>query len=129
MRAEKPDVDLLVFDEPVSELLISYTPIRSIVQTSSLDPHAQNNVFATIEKISRSPTGQRIRTVIFITHRLSTARRADKIAMMQNGVGFLIIQWHVAPLSLLLKTITEIGSHQELISRGGEYAALYRASI
>lgn len=29
--------------------------------------------------------------MIFITHRLSTARRADKVAMMENGVSFLIV--------------------------------------
>jgi len=95
MRAEQPEVDLLVFDEP----------------TSSLDAHAQNKVFDTIEKVSRSDSGERTKTVIFITHRLSTARRADKIAMMDNG------------------TITEFGSHEELLSACGSYAALYRASV
>ena len=29
--------------------------------------------------------------MIFITHRLSTARRADKVAMMENGVSFFLI--------------------------------------
>lgn len=55
-------------------------------QTSSLDAHAQNRVFDTVEKLSRTSSGERKKTVIFITHRLSTARRADKIAMMENGV-------------------------------------------
>ncbi|KAK7061448.1 ABC transporter domain-containing protein [Favolaschia claudopus] len=72
MRANEPQVDLLLFDEP----------------TSSLDAHAQNQIFDTIDKISRSPTtGARIKSCIFITHRLSTARRADKVALMKNGVS------------------------------------------
>jgi len=95
MRASQPNVDLLLFDEP----------------TSSLDAHAQNQVFDTIDKISRSPSGEKTKSVIFITHRLSTARRADKVAMMENG------------------TISEFGSHQELMARNGSYAALYNASI
>ncbi|TFK43264.1 P-loop containing nucleoside triphosphate hydrolase protein [Crucibulum laeve] len=95
MRATEPEVDLLLFDEP----------------TSSLDAHAQNQIFDTIEKLSRSPSGERTKTVIFITHRLSTARRADKVAMMENG------------------TISEFGTHQELLEKNGPYAALYRASV
>ncbi|KAG8218348.1 P-loop containing nucleoside triphosphate hydrolase protein [Butyriboletus roseoflavus] len=95
MRADRPEVDLLVFDEP----------------TSSLDAHAQNKIFDTIHRVSRSPLGNKTKTVIFITHRLSTARRADKIAMMERG------------------TITEFGTHDELLSKGGSYAALYKASI
>ncbi|KAL0949137.1 hypothetical protein HGRIS_009220 [Hohenbuehelia grisea] len=71
MRARQPEIDLLLFDEP----------------TSSLDAHAQNHVFNTIADISRDASGARTKSVIFITHRLSTARRADKVAMMENGVG------------------------------------------
>ncbi|KAI0352872.1 P-loop containing nucleoside triphosphate hydrolase protein [Trametes cingulata] len=95
MRAKRPEVELLVFDEP----------------TSSLDAHAQKQFFDTVEKISRDPDGNRTKTVVFITHRLSTARRADKIAMMEGG------------------TITEFGTHQELLSRNGRYAAMYHASV
>jgi ATP-binding cassette subfamily B protein len=47
-------------------------------------------------------------TVFFITHRLSTIRRADLIVMMHQG------------------TIVEIGTHDELIARKGRYYALYR---
>ncbi|KAF5387897.1 hypothetical protein D9615_000106 [Tricholomella constricta] len=95
MRASRPEVDLLLFDEP----------------TSSLDARAQSQIFDTIEKISRSPSGKKMKSVIFITHRLSTARRADKVAMMENG------------------TISEFGTHQELLGRNGSYANLYRASV
>jgi ABC-type multidrug transport system fused ATPase/permease subunit len=95
MRADRPEVDLLLFDEP----------------SSSLDAHAQNKMFDTIHHISGSPSGNKTKTVIFITHRLSTARRADKIAMMEGG------------------TITEFGTHEELLKKGASYAALYKASV
>ncbi|KAJ7067988.1 P-loop containing nucleoside triphosphate hydrolase protein [Mycena amicta] len=95
MRANEPQVDLLLFDEP----------------TSSLDALAQSHIFDTIDRISHSPTGARTKSVLLITHRLSLARRADKVALMENG------------------TITEFGSHEELLQRDGAYAALYRASL
>jgi ATP-binding cassette subfamily B protein len=47
-------------------------------------------------------------TVFFITHRLSTIRRADRIVMMHQGA------------------IVETGSHDELLERKGRYYALYR---
>jgi ATP-binding cassette subfamily B protein len=47
-------------------------------------------------------------TVFFITHRLSTIRRADRIVMMHEGA------------------VVETGSHDELIEQRGRYYALYR---
>ena len=47
-------------------------------------------------------------TVFFITHRLSTIRRADQIVLLHQGA------------------IAEIGSHVELMDRRGRYFALYR---
>ncbi|KAI0032030.1 P-loop containing nucleoside triphosphate hydrolase protein [Vararia minispora EC-137] len=95
MRANRPEIDLLVFDEP----------------TSALDAQAQAKIFDTIDTMSRSSSGQKCKTVVFITHRLSTARRADKVAMMENG------------------RVIEFGSHEDLLARDGSYAALYQASV
>ena len=47
------------------------------------------------------------RTAILIAHRLSTAMRADRIAVVDEG------------------RIIEVGSHAELIARGGRYAEMY----
>ena len=47
-------------------------------------------------------------TVFFITHRLSTIRRADLIVMLHDGA------------------IAEVGTHDELMERRGRYYALYR---
>jgi ATP-binding cassette subfamily B protein len=47
-------------------------------------------------------------TVFFITHRLSTIRRADLIVMMHQGA------------------IVETGTHEELMAIKGRYFALYR---
>jgi ATP-binding cassette subfamily B protein len=47
------------------------------------------------------------RTAILIAHRLATARRADRIAVIEDG------------------RVVELGSHDELIAAGGRYATMY----
>jgi ATP-binding cassette subfamily B protein len=46
------------------------------------------------------------RTVIVVAHRLSTVRRADRIAVIDGG------------------RVAEIGTHADLVQRGGHYATL-----
>lgn len=48
------------------------------------------------------------RTVIAIAHRLHTAHDADRVAVMENGL------------------LTELGTHEELVTADGAYAALWR---
>src|SRR5437763_5475449 len=69
--------------------------------TSSLDPGTEADVEAAIAALTEG------RTVITIAHRLSTAERADRVAVVDAG------------------GLAELGTHDELVALGGRYAALY----
>ncbi len=70
--------------------------------TSALDNTAEVYIQKALDTLSIG------RTVLVVAHRLSTIRNADKIAVVQNG------------------RITEMGSHDELLKKNGEYSRLYR---
>jgi ATP-binding cassette, subfamily B, multidrug efflux pump len=53
----------------------------------------------------------RDRTTVFISHRVSTVRNADRIAVLHGG------------------SIVELGTHQELIARNGYYTELYNKQL
>lgn len=84
-RAFYKKYQLLVFDEP----------------SSALDPEAEYELFQNIKKIDKE------KTVIYISHRLSTTISADKIIVFDNG------------------SIIEVGSHDELMKKDGLYAELF----
>lgn len=69
--------------------------------TASVDSITEQKVQEAIEKLLHG------RSVIVIAHRLSTVRRADKIIVLSQG------------------KIAEMGSHDELMAKGGQYAELY----
>ena len=71
--------------------------------TSALDSVVERKIGATLEHKVRG------RTVIVIAHRLSTVRNADRIYVLEDGV------------------VVESGRWEELIARGGAFAALHRA--
>ena len=73
--------------------------------TSSLDVETEVQVQAATEELMAA------RTTIVIAHRLSTIRGADVILVMENG------------------RIVELGSHRELLARGGAYYTLYNSQF
>jgi subfamily B ATP-binding cassette protein MsbA len=73
--------------------------------TSSLDAQSEKAVQEALERLM---TG---RTVLVIAHRLSTIRKADRIILLTAG------------------TITEQGTHEELLANKAEYDKLYRLQL
>ncbi len=69
--------------------------------TSSLDLRSEAQVERALDVVLEG------RTAILIAHRLSTAMRADRIAVVDDG------------------RVVELGSHDELITLGGKYAAMF----
>jgi len=69
--------------------------------TSDLDSNLEKKVQASIESMDREYG------VIAIAHRLSTVKNADRIYTVEDG------------------EIIEVGTHQQLLNDGGEYANLY----
>jgi ABC-type multidrug transport system fused ATPase/permease subunit len=72
--------------------------------TSSLDPESERLIGVALERLMRN------RTVLIIAHRLNTVYRADQIAMLEES------------------RLVEIGTHADLIERGGPYARFVGAS-
>jgi ATP-binding cassette, subfamily B, multidrug efflux pump len=69
--------------------------------TSSVDTESEMLIQHAIDTLIKG------RTAIVIAHRLSTIRKADKIIVLDKG------------------ELKEIGTHEELISKGGFYAQLH----
>ncbi|HEX9413181.1 MAG TPA: ATP-binding cassette domain-containing protein, partial [Ktedonobacterales bacterium] len=84
-RAFMRDAQLLILDEP----------------TSSLDPQAEYEVFARFRELTSG------KSAIFISHRFSTVRLANRIIVLREG------------------RVLEEGTHAELVNRGGLYAELF----
>jgi len=86
----------------IARALLKNAPILILDEaTSHLDTESEMLVQRALQNLMEH------RTVIVIAHRLSTIRRADKIAVLDRG------------------RITEIGTHDELVSGGGIYQRLH----
>jgi ATP-binding cassette subfamily B protein len=79
------NADIWILDEP----------------TSSLDPEAEAAIFAELKENLKGRIG------IVISHRFSTVRMADRIAVIDDG------------------KVAELGTHEELLAAGGTYARLF----
>jgi ATP-binding cassette, subfamily B, bacterial MsbA len=86
----------------IARALLKNSPILILDEaTSALDSESEALVQSALHNLM---TG---RTVIVIAHRLSTVRRADRIAVVENGA------------------IADIGTHEELMQKLGTYRRLY----
>jgi ATP-binding cassette subfamily B protein len=70
--------------------------------TAALDPRAEHELFASLRQLLAG------RTALFISHRFSTVRTADRIYVMDGG------------------RIIESGNHDDLMAADGHYAELFR---
>lgn len=84
-RAFMRDAEVLILDEP----------------TAAIDAEAEVALFERFKALSKD------RTAIIISHRFSTVRMADRIAVLEGG------------------KLTELGSHEALLEKGGRYARLF----
>jgi ATP-binding cassette, subfamily B, bacterial len=84
-RAYMRQSDVLILDEP----------------TSALDAEAEHDIYQRFTSLMDD------RASILISHRFSTVRMADRIAVLENG------------------TITELGTHEDLLRHNSTYARLY----
>jgi ATP-binding cassette subfamily B protein/ATP-binding cassette subfamily C protein len=85
-RAFMRDAEVLILDEP----------------TASIDAEAEHELFERFQALAAD------RTAIVISHRFSTVRIADRIAVLHGG------------------RLEELGSHAALVARDGRYAHLFR---
>lgn len=90
----------------IARALIKDAPIILLDEaTAALDSESERHVQEALSELCKG------RTTLVIAHRLSTIQHADRILVVENGV------------------IAESGRHDDLLRRGGRYAAFYRLQL
>ncbi|HHS94399.1 MAG TPA: ATP-binding cassette domain-containing protein, partial [Rhodobacterales bacterium] len=86
----------------IARTLLKNPPILLLDEaTSALDSETERDIQVSLKAMGKG------RSVITIAHRLSTIVDADRIVVLENGV------------------VTEEGTHDALLDRGGKYAAMW----
>ncbi len=86
----------------VARALVNPCPVKIYDEPSSaLDPIAEYELFRNILKAGKD------KTMLFISHRLSSVQKADKVFMLENG------------------TVIESGTHAQLLQMKGAYREMY----
>lgn len=90
----------------IARALIKNAPIILLDEaTAALDSESEQAVQEAVAELCKG------RTTLVIAHRLSTVVHSDKILVVENGA------------------VAESGRHEELLRRGGRYAAFYRLQL
>ena len=88
----------------IARSLISRAPVKMLDEpTAALDPISENKVYEEFEMLMRG------KTTVFISHRLGSTKLADEILVIDNG------------------RVIERGTHDNLITAGGQYAEMFEA--